>query len=112
MSARYFGPYQIEDKIGAVAYKLALLIGSHIHPIFHVSQLKRKLGTSNIPSTQLPIYGTSPALEPIAVLDRRMVQRGNKPATQVLVQWTNSFPEDSTWEFLFDLQQRYQNFEP
>ena len=96
LSARYFGPYRIEDKIGIVAYKLALPRGSQIHPIFHVSQLKRKVGPNHLQRSQLPVQGASPVLEPLAVLDKRMVQRGNRPTTQVLVHWTNSFPEDAT----------------
>ena len=112
LSTRYFGPYQSEDNVGAVAYRLALPAGSQIHLVFHVSQLKKKVGSNMTPGTQLPVYGSTPALEPIAILARRMVQRGNRPATQVLVHWTNSFPEDATWEFLYDLQQRYPTFEP
>ena len=112
LSARYFGPYRIEDRMGAVAYKLALPTGSQIHPIFHMSQLKKRIRSHHLQRTQIPSYGTSPTLEPVAVLARRMVQRGNRPATQVLVHWTNSFPEDATWECLFDLQQRFPDFEP
>ena len=93
-------------------YKLDLPAGSQLHPVFHVSQLKKKLGNRAITGAQLPLLGSSPTLEPVAVLDRRMVQRGNRPATQVLVHWTNSFSEDATWEFLFDLQQRFPNFKP
>ena len=85
LSARYFGPYKVEDRVGAVAYKLDLPAGSQLHPIFHVSQLKKKLGNRAVTGAQLPLLGSSPTLEPVAVLDRRMVQRGNRPATQVLV---------------------------
>ena len=62
--------------------------------------------------SQLPVYDDTPSLEPVAILARRMVKRGNQPATQVLVHWTNSFPEDATWEFLYDLQQRFPDFQP
>ena len=96
LSARYYGPYQVLDKVSAVAYKLALPICSQIHPIFHVSQLKKKMGSHHRQGTQLPLAGSSPALEDVAILDRRMVQRGNRHATQVLIHWTNSFPEDAT----------------
>ncbi|KAL4186704.1 hypothetical protein AMTRI_Chr09g35320 [Amborella trichopoda] len=46
LSPRYYGPYEIIQKVGSVAYKLQLPDEARIHPIFHVSCLKKKVGTS------------------------------------------------------------------
>ena len=48
LAPRYYGPFQIEEKCGPVAYKLTLPSSSKVHPVFHVSLLKRVIGTQTI----------------------------------------------------------------
>ncbi|CAN6225874.1 unnamed protein product [Urochloa humidicola] len=48
LSFRYFGPFIIESKVGAVAYKLALPSYCRIHPVFHVSLLKKVTGSGEV----------------------------------------------------------------
>lgn len=53
LSAKYFGPYTMEQRIGQVAYRLALPPEAVIRPVLHVSQLKKAIG-SNFAVQQIP----------------------------------------------------------
>lgn len=55
LSFKYFGPYTILEKIGEAAYKLQLPPSAAIHPVFHVSLLKKVVGTNHQVSDELPI---------------------------------------------------------
>ena len=73
LSTNYYGPYKILQKIGTMAYKLELLASSWVHPIFHVSCLKKVIG-ENIPvQTILPELDEEGKiiLEPEAVTETR-----------------------------------------
>ena len=113
LSAKFFDPYHVLEKIGSVAYKLELLVESHIHPVFHVSQLKKHHGPI-VTQSLLPLLNDDGVLdrEPVSILDRRMVKRQGKAITKVLVSWKNSFPEDSTWEDFSNLMAKYPAFHP
>ena len=113
LSAKYFGPYRVCAKVGTVAYKLELPTGARVHPTFHVSQLKQHVGHATTQS-QLPLLDADGiiAKEPIAILDRRMNKRRGRLCTEVLVQWSNCFPKNATWENFYDLQKSYPLFNP
>ncbi|WMV42463.1 hypothetical protein MTR67_035848 [Solanum verrucosum] len=99
LASKFYGPYQVMKKIGPVAYKLELPPTAKIYPVFHISQLKKKIGAKMTPAIDPPVCSPDgqPLVYPTTILDRRMVKRGNKPAVQVLVQWIN-LPEEATWE--------------
>ena len=82
-----------------------------MHPVFHVSQLKRLVGLAKT-ANQLPsvLYDVT-LKEPEFCLARKMVQRQGQAATMVLVQWKNQSEEEATWEYLFDMKRKFPTFE-
>ncbi|XP_026378333.1 uncharacterized protein LOC113272750 [Papaver somniferum] len=112
LSAKYFGPFEVLQKIGVVSYKLKLSVGSRIQPVFHVSQLKKKIGLQAVLSPQLPSvdHANQFVIEPIAVLDTRITVKGTYEIPQVLVQWCNSDPTDSTWEDATHIKDQFPYF--
>ena len=85
------------ERIGAVAYHLKLPDSSSIHPVFHVSLLKRAVGTNHQVSSELP---ANPGIVqvPIKILQRRVQMKGDHTRSQVLVQWSSWPPALATWE--------------
>ena len=109
LSPRFFGPFQILERIGEVAYKLDLPVGSAIHPVFHVFCLKTKLGKHNVSMSLLPSVNSQgfPTLEPVAILQTRSHKLQNRTITQHLIQWQGGTVNDATGEDLFHLQQQF-----
>lgn len=54
ISSWYYGPFEILEKVGDVAYRLNLPESTPIHPMFHVLVLKKKLGQTHNSLSQLP----------------------------------------------------------
>ena len=89
-----------------MSYKLNLPAESRIHPVFHVSSLKLKLGQHVTPLPTLPPVDESGQvfIEPVVVLQKRTKSLRSRVITEVLVQWSSASPDDATWESLHQLQ--------
>ena len=100
---------KVLQKIGSVAYKLELPPSSRIHPVFHVSCLKKVIGTKIRAQIVLPDMDMegSIILEPEAILNQRTRQLCSRAITEVLIQWHDMQPKDATWELLLQIQQQF-----
>ena len=106
LTKRYYGPFQIVERIGVVAYRLDLPSNSRIHNVFHCSLLKPHHGpvvTSPIPLPPNAI-DHHPLIEPLNILDSKWSTSISPPSLLVLVQWNGLAPEDTTWEPWHDLR--------
>uniref|UniRef100_A0A2N9GVS5 Integrase catalytic domain-containing protein n=1 Tax=Fagus sylvatica TaxID=28930 RepID=A0A2N9GVS5_FAGSY len=102
--------FEVIQRVGMVAYKLELPEEACIHPVFHVSCLKAKLGKTITPISRLPPTDALGHLapQPAKILETRTIKKRRLPAvTEVLVQWEEGDPDDATWELLFKLQEDY-----
>lgn len=109
LSFRYFGPYKVLARVGAVAYKLELPPGILICPVVHVSLLKKALKPDTPVSADLPLQcvADSSGVQPEAILRRQLVKRGKAAVPHVLMQWTGLPTSLVTWENFRQLKQRF-----
>ncbi|KAJ4821432.1 polyprotein [Rhynchospora pubera] len=112
LGMKYYGPFEIIEKIGPVAYKLNLPTGSQIHPVFHVSQLKKKVGENGKITPNLPMMGPAGNLrnKPVKILGRRMIKRNNAAVVQALIQWSTQTEEDASWIDYDELRRDFPDF--
>ncbi|KOM42756.1 hypothetical protein LR48_Vigan05g036000 [Vigna angularis] len=111
LAARYFGPFLVIQQVGAVAFKLQLPTAARIHPVFHVSQLKKAVGDHQV-EQELPIEleMEEPSPRPVKVLDSRQVRQGEDVRQEVLVEWQEEGPDGATWEDALTIHDQYPDF--
>jgi hypothetical protein len=106
LSYKFFGPFKVLERVGAVAYRLALPPSSKIHPVFHVSQLKQCIRPGTPVATNLPPADAILQV-PVKICRQRVRQLGHRMIPQVEVQWSGASPEQATWEDLAALRQQF-----
>ena len=60
LAFRYFGPFKIIRAVNPVAYGLQLPEGAKVHPVFHVSQLRRAIPATTSVEPELPAFKDEP----------------------------------------------------
>ena len=100
LSPNYYDPYKVFQNIGTMAYKLEFPASSRVHPVFHVSCLKKVIGD------KFPVQTIYPELDkegkiilnPEAITNTRIHQLRNRSISEYLIKWRKLPTEDSTWE--------------
>jgi hypothetical protein len=107
LAPKFYGPYTVLNHVGHVAYQLSFPSHSKLHHVFHVSCLKKVIGTKCQTQTNLPELDEEGSiwLHPQAVLDQRERHLHQHTIKEVLVQWKYITPIDATWEPTTILQQ-------
>ncbi len=94
---KYMGPYKVIKVFSPVSYKLLIPAGIKIHPVIHVSQLKRYVSTSKYTSkpAQLPpeIVEGHQEFEVEKIFDKRIRYK----RAEYLVKWVGYGEEDNSW---------------
>ncbi|GJQ99980.1 RNA-directed DNA polymerase, eukaryota, reverse transcriptase zinc-binding domain protein [Tanacetum coccineum] len=106
LTAHFYGPFLIIDKIRNVAYKLQLPESSKIHPIFHVSLLKHVVGNHAVEPTLpqgLEMDSLTPSLPEKCLAVREVTKKGEK-----VPQWL----EDKPVSYEAGIDKENDNIEP
>jgi hypothetical protein len=110
MEPRYCGPFEVLDRVGPTAYRLALPPTIKAHNVFHVSLLKKYVHDSNHiigwSMIQVELEGEF-LLEPQCILDRKETPLRNRTIAQVKVQWKHFGPYESMWEMEDSMRHAY-----
>ncbi|XP_073154215.1 uncharacterized protein [Henckelia pumila] len=114
LAPRFIGPFEILDRVGELAYRVALppnLDG--VHNVFHVSMLRKYVSNPSHVLSVEPLQ-LSPHMmyeeRPIRILDRQERRLRNKSISIIKVRWQNHSDEEATWEAEADIRTRYQSF--
>ena len=102
LSPRFIGPFEILERIGTVAYRLALppsIIG--VHEVFHVSMLRKytpdPAHVVDWGQIEVDMDGTFEE-GPVYIVDSRYQVLRRKTVRLVRVLWQHCGVEESTWE--------------
>lgn len=111
---RYYGPYTIQEKVGAVAYRLDLPETSKIHPVVHVSLLKLAVGATVQVNAELPPpdYVLQAPHSPNQVMECKLIRSQGETKLRTLVRWSDLPAALATWEDPKQLQQQFLSTPP
>ncbi|XP_075515502.1 uncharacterized protein LOC142550151 [Primulina tabacum] len=111
LSPRFIGPFEILDRIGERAYRLALPPDfDRVRNVFHVSMLRKYISNPSL-VLRHEALDLMPNLTyqevTIQILDRKVKVLRNKEIGIIKILWRNQLVEEATWEPEEEMKQRY-----
>ncbi|KAL4030361.1 hypothetical protein IC575_008597 [Cucumis melo] len=111
LSPRFVGPFEILERIGPVAYRLALPPSfAAVHDVFHISMLRKYVAdpTHVVDFEPLQISeNLSYEEQPVEVLAREVKKLRSREIPLVKILWQNHGVEEATWEKEEDMRAQY-----
>ncbi|XP_042380457.1 uncharacterized protein LOC121972907 [Zingiber officinale] len=116
LSPRFIGPFEIIDRVGTLAYRVALSLNlAGVHNVFHVSMLRKYMSNPshvlNYASLQLTLgLAYEEKSEQILDIQERKLRR--RTIKMVKVKWLNHPDEEATctWEIESNIRDHYPEF--
>ena len=111
LSPRFIGPFKITQRVGKLAYRIALppyLVGTH--DVFHVSMLRKYIANPNVIVEYEPLEileGLTYVEEPVKIVDKKDQVLRTKMIPIVKVLWRNHGVEEASWEAEHNMRNRY-----
>ena len=111
LSPRFIRPYEVIEKVGPVANRLALPLElEKIHNVFHASMLRRyRSDPSYVVSSETIELRSDLTYEedPLEILAREVKELRKKRIPLVKVLWRNHKTEEAAWESEEVMRQQY-----
>ena len=111
LSPKFIGPFEITQRVGKLAYRIALppnLVRTH--DIFHMSMLRKYIANPDVIVEYEPLdmqEGLTYVKEPVKIVDKKDQVLHTKTIPIVKVLWHNHGVEKASWEAEHDMQNRY-----
>jgi hypothetical protein len=103
LGPKFYDPYQIQQCIREISYKLKLPAKAQIHDVFHVALLKKFEGMLPAEVVPLPDILHGKVLPTPAKVVKSHLNRG---VWELLVQWVGQVAYDASWEQLDEFKRR------
>ncbi|KAF5475933.1 hypothetical protein F2P56_007687 [Juglans regia] len=111
LSPRYIGPFEILDRIGPVAYRVALPSAfAGVHNVFHISMLRKYIPNPTHIIDYEPFQiqeDMTYAEEPIRILEKKEQVLRARTIPLVKVMWKNHATNEASWELEEEMRDKY-----